>query len=154
ITPDGLFAEFPVLTTGGGPRGITAGPDGNLWFTESNAAGNKVGRLIPGIDVTPAAADHFLVSAPDTVTAGGPFDLTVTVQDAFNNTVTGYTGTITFTTSDPDSGVVLPANYTFTAADGGVHTFTDTGLGETTLITEGGQTVTATDLASGITGTA
>jgi hypothetical protein len=41
--------------------------------------------------------------------------------------------------------VVLPADYTFTAEEGGVHKFTDTGLGETTLITPGDQTITATD---------
>jgi streptogramin lyase len=151
ITPGGFLTEFP-LATGTSTIGITAGPDGNLWFTQLTVS--KVGRVFLGIDVTPAAADHFSLSAPDTVTSGAPFDLTVTVQDAFNNTVTGYTGTITFTTSDPDPGVVLPADYTFTVADGGVHTFTDTGLGETTLIAEGDQTVTATDTGSGITGTA
>jgi streptogramin lyase len=154
ITTGGVFTEFPVPTAGGGPRGITAGPDGNLWFTESNPAGNRIGRLIPGIDVTPAAADHFSLSAPDTVTSGAAFDLTVTVQDAFNNTVTGYSGTITFTTSDSDPGVVLPANYTFTAADGGVHTFTNTGLGETTLISEGDQTLAVSDPVSGLSGSA
>jgi len=42
---------------------------------------------------------------------------------------------------------VLPADYTFTLADGGVHTFTDTGLGETTLLTHGFQTLTVTDTA-------
>jgi adhesin/invasin len=54
---------------------------------------------------------------------------------------------VTFSTSDPDPGVVLAADYTFTAADGGVHTFTDTGLGETTLVTPGVQTLTVTDTA-------
>ena len=28
-----------------GPVGITAGPDGNLWFTESQ--GNKIGKIVP-----------------------------------------------------------------------------------------------------------
>ncbi len=35
ITPGGIITEYPlhpqVQTE---PRGITAGPDGNLWFTE------------------------------------------------------------------------------------------------------------------------
>jgi adhesin/invasin len=57
----------------------------------------------------------------------------------------GYIGTVTFSTTDPDKGVILPADYTFTADEGGVHTFTDTGRGETTLITPGDQTITATD---------
>jgi hypothetical protein len=66
---------------------------------------------------------------------------------ADGNIDTNYTGTVTFSTSDQDPGVVLPADYTFTADDAGVHTFTDTGLGETTLITPGDQTLTVTDTA-------
>ena len=42
---------------------------------------------------------------------------------------------------------MLPADYTFTLDDGGSHTFTDTGLGETTLITPGDQTLTVMDTA-------
>jgi choice-of-anchor A domain-containing protein len=38
-----LFAEYPVPTANGGPWGITAGPDGKLWFTELN--GNKIGVI-------------------------------------------------------------------------------------------------------------
>jgi hypothetical protein len=44
------------------------------------------------------------------------------VVDAYGNVVTGYRGTIAFRSSDPTAG--LPKNYTFTAADQGVHTFT------------------------------
>src|SRR5207248_1402534 len=43
ITPAGVIKEFPVPTASSQPLGITAGPDGNIWFTE--AAGSKVGRL-------------------------------------------------------------------------------------------------------------
>jgi hypothetical protein len=43
--------------------------------------------------------------------------------------------------------VVLPADYSFTLDDGGIHTFTDTGLGETTLITPGDQILTVMDTA-------
>jgi hypothetical protein len=42
-----------------------------------------------------------------------------------------------------DGTWVLPADYTFTLDDGGVHTFT----GQTTLRTIGDQTLTATDTA-------
>src|SRR5204862_392543 len=45
--------------------------------------------------------------------------------------------------SDRAAGVVLPADYTFKAADGGVHTFTN----GATLITAGGQAVTVRDKA-------
>jgi hypothetical protein len=45
----------------------------------------------------------------------------VTATDANGNTLTGYTGTVHFSNFDPQA--VLPADYTFTAADQGVHTF-------------------------------
>ena len=87
------------------------------------------------------------MDAPARVTVGAPFDVTVTALDTHGQVAAGYAGTVTFATSDPDPGVVLPADYTFTAADGGVHTFTDTGLGETTLVTPGDQTLRVTDTA-------
>ena len=37
--------EFGYLSPMAGPFGITAGPDGNLWFTETTA--NQVGRITP-----------------------------------------------------------------------------------------------------------
>ena len=43
ITTAGVITEFPIPTAGSSPAGIAAGPDGNLWFTESNA--NKIGRI-------------------------------------------------------------------------------------------------------------
>src|SRR5207244_353590 len=70
--------------------------------------------------------------------------------DPFNNAVVGYVGTIHFTTTDSGAGVALPANYTFQAADNGVHAF----AGGATLVSAGAQTVAATDIASaGISGT-
>ena len=43
IAPDHTIAETVVPTADSGPYGITVGPDGALWFTESRA--NKVARL-------------------------------------------------------------------------------------------------------------
>lgn len=42
IVQAATFSEFPIPTPGN-PAGLTAGPDGALWFTEQE--GNKVGRL-------------------------------------------------------------------------------------------------------------
>ncbi len=39
----GSFTEFTVPTSGSGPKGIAAGSDGALWFTEFSA--NKIGRI-------------------------------------------------------------------------------------------------------------
>src|SRR5260370_13435156 len=71
----------------------------------------------------------------------------VRVLDQFNNTVTNYTGTVQFTSSDGQA--LLPGNYTFVAGDNGVHTFSN----GVTLKTAGSQTVTATD-GGGHTGSA
>jgi hypothetical protein len=92
-----------------------------------------------------ASARAFVLVAPPKVTSGVPFNMSVTAVDPFGQLAAGYTGTVTFATTDPDARVILPADYPFTAADGGVHTFTDTGLGETTLWTRGRQMVTATN---------
>jgi hypothetical protein len=97
--------------------------------------------------IGPATA--FQISAPTAVPSGVPFDVTVTALDAYGHVASGYTGTVTFRTTDPDPGVVLPADYPFTPDDGGVHTFTDTGRGEVTLVTPGDQTITVTDTADG-----
>jgi hypothetical protein len=99
-----------------------------------------------GITVNPAAASQFVITAPTSVSAGVRFSLTLTVQDAYGNVVTGYTGTIHFTSTDTTA--TLPKNYIFTAADKGVHTFT--GL---VLRKKGTQRITITDtLNSSLTG--
>jgi hypothetical protein len=101
------------------------------------------------VTVTPAAATHFTVSAPASVTVGTSFSVTVGALGAFNNVATTYRGTVHFTTTDPGSDVVLPADYTFTAGDNGTHTFSGVALA-----TAGSQTVTATDTTtSSVNGT-
>ncbi len=42
--------EFPIPTPNSRPYTIVAGPDGNLWFTES--VGNKIGRITPSGVIT------------------------------------------------------------------------------------------------------
>jgi hypothetical protein len=102
-----------------------------------------------------ASATAFLVTAPDIVQPGVPFDVTVTAVDPFSQVAVGYTGTVTFSTTDKNPGVVLPADYSFVPGDGGMHRFTDTGLGEITLVTPGEQMLTVMDTAdSTITGSA
>ena len=87
------------------------------------------------------------VSAPSSPTAGAAFSITVTARDATGNTAANYLGTVHFTSSDAQA--VLPADYTFTAADAGVHTFEGA-----ILKTAGPQSITATDKATpSLTGT-
>src|SRR5260370_1195030 len=76
-----------------------------------------------GIAVSPAAASTLSASGfASPATAGVAHTITVTLRDPFGNVATGYTGTVRVTSSDAQAG--LPGNYTFTAADAGVHTFT------------------------------
>src|SRR5262249_10646130 len=98
-------------------------------------------------EVQSGAATRLTVSAPARATAGTPFDVTVTALEADGHPATGYTGTVTFRATDTAPAVVLPADYTFTAADNGTHTFT------VTLTTAGTQAITARDAAAGILGT-
>jgi hypothetical protein len=93
-----------------------------------------------GITVQAAAASQIVLSGPATVTKGVAFSLVLTVEDAYGNVVTNYTGTVHFSSSD--STAVLPKNYTFTASSGGVHTFTGVELKKT-----GTKTITVTDTA-------
>jgi hypothetical protein len=91
-----------------------------------------------GIKVNQAAASKFIITAPVSVSAGVAFSLTLTVEDAFGNVVTGYSGTVHFSSSDPRAS--LPGDYTFTAADQGRHTFS--GL---VLRKKGNQKITIAD---------
>jgi alpha-tubulin suppressor-like RCC1 family protein len=90
----------------------------------------------------PAAATHLTVVTVNPYVAGAAHSVTVTAKDAYGNTATGYRGTIHFTSSDP--AAVLPAIYTFTGGDAGVHKFPFA----LTLKTAGTQWVRATDTFS------
>jgi photosystem II stability/assembly factor-like uncharacterized protein len=137
---------FTAADAGTHTFNVTLVTAGNQTITVVDAAAGISGT--GNVAVTAGIPDHLLLIAPDTVTSGLAFNVTVTVQDAFNNTATSYLGTVQFTTTDSDPGVVLPADYAFTAGDAGVHTFT----GGVTLITAGSQTLSVDDHSLGITG--
>jgi ELWxxDGT repeat protein len=74
------------------------------------------------------------------ITAGVTGNVTVTLKDSYGNVASDYTGTVHFTSSDAKA--VLPANYTFTAADAGKHSF------GVTLKTAGTRSITVADTTS------
>ena len=125
--------------------------------TVGNQAVTATDTVAPGITgtsgnvaVSPAAASHFTIGAPASTAAGAAISVTVTALDAFNNTATGYAGTVHFTKTDSAAGSAVPVDYTFVPGDSGVHTFTNS----VTFVTGGNQTVTATDtVTTSITGT-
>ena len=82
-------------------------------------------------------ATHFAVTAPATASVGTPFSFTVLALDASNRTVSAYSGTVHFTSSD--SQAVLSENSTLT---NGTKDFS------ATLASVGSQTITATDIVT------
>ncbi len=92
------------------------------------------------IAVTAAPANRLAVTAVPNAVAGNPTTFMVVATDLFGNMVANYTGTAHFTSTDPQAD--LPADYTYTAADGGSHTFTGT------LKTAGNQVFKAADTAA------
>lgn len=89
-------------------------------------------------------ATHFSLSAPASVTSYVDYSITVTALDANNNVVTGYTGTVHLTSTDPGF-VNITGDSTLT---NGVGTF-NVGMKQA-----GTQTITATDTVNdSITGT-
>jgi uncharacterized repeat protein (TIGR02543 family) len=96
---------------------------------------------------TQAVLAKFVFGSISSKTAGTAFSVTITAEDAGGNTLTGYTGTVHFTSTDGQA--VLPGDYTFTSTDSGVHTFTN-GF---TLKTAGSQTITVRDAAASVSTT-
>src|SRR5262249_5472614 len=141
----GSASSYPM-----GPRdwgfGIALDSAGNAYAGGQTQSSNfpttpGVYQTTPGsgfvAKINVAAPSFAVTGFPSPTTAGTAGTCTVTAQDANANTLTGYPGTVHFTSSDPQAA--LPADYTFTAADQGVHTFS------ATLKTAGTQSLVATD---------
>ena len=102
---DGQSIEEFALPSAGqavsSPAGITAGPDGALWFAES--AGNRIGRITPSGSIT-----EYQLSAPagpDHITAGPDGNLWFTEQSA------GRIGRITTTGGVTEFELPPPAGF-------------------------------------------
>src|SRR6266571_3643622 len=80
--------NFPCPHPTATPNGITAGPDGNLWFTESD----KIGRITPGGTITVFALPT-ANSQPFGIAAGPDGNLWFTESDKIGRITPG--GTIT-----------------------------------------------------------
>lgn len=144
VTTSDAAAVLPAdttLTSGVASVNVTLMTVGTQTITATDAAG-ITGSMAS--DATPPVAAQFEVSGFPATVAGVANSFTVTVRDTIGQTATGYTGTVSFSSSDVQAG--LPASYTFTAADAGVHRFT------ASLKTAGTQSLTARD-AAGLTGT-
>ena len=112
VTMSGAGSSIQISTTGSGMSG-TSGT-----FT-----------------VNPGVLDHFSFSTISAQTAGSAFSVAVTAQDAYNNTVTSYSGTPSLTYS---AGSISPTTMTAFASGVGSTSVTVTAAGS-------GATITATD---------
>ena len=97
---------------------------------------------------TAATVTHFGVFTSLVATPGSPVRVFVEALNASDQVVTGYTGTITLTSSDSaakgaaspnTTATALPLTYQFLPGDDGTHVFW------ITFATPGNQTITATD---------
>ncbi|HET9155517.1 MAG TPA: hypothetical protein VFN91_02540 [Myxococcaceae bacterium] len=149
FTSDDPQAVLPAAVTfapsDGGKKSVsatfkTAGTH-SLTATDTTTSSLQATALV---QVGPAAASACAISGlPATSTAGAQTGMRVSALDPFGNVATGYTGTITLSSSD--AAALLEAPATFTASDAGSRAFS------IQLRTAGAQTVTATDAASSIT---
>src|SRR5260370_1069664 len=98
--PAGKITEFPV-TSGSQPAGITAGPDGNLWFTSFNE--DYINRITPTgtFNKFPVPTSN---SQPLDITSGPDGNLWFTENRASKIGRITQTGTVTeFAITTPNS---------------------------------------------------
>lgn len=135
----GLPANYTFTEADGGTHTFAATlfKAGTQSITVKNVDDSAVTGTLSGIAVKAAAASRFAISAPASATQGSSIKFTVTVQDAYGNTVTDYAGKVRISSSDTKAGTT---DYTFAKKDAGVHTFSYT------FSTLGKQTLFVTDL--------
>jgi uncharacterized protein (TIGR03437 family) len=120
------------------PSTLTANPVTRLTISQSFATSNIV-----TIPVGPGPLTKFQVNPQvGVLTAGTSVLVGITAQDAAGNTLFNYSGTLHFTSTDP--AATLPPDTTLSNG---------TGTFNVTFNTKGTQTVSATDVATGVTGT-
>jgi streptogramin lyase len=88
------IAEFPGVAAGSAPFGITVGPDGNVWFTETQ--GNQIGMMNP--------TTHAVSEFPIPTASSSPTGIT-----------TGPDGNLWFTEAAADQiGMISPGSHAIT----------------------------------------
>ncbi|MBI3410157.1 MAG: tandem-95 repeat protein [Planctomycetes bacterium] len=120
---------------------VTLRTAGNQYIMVATTVSHTIYRTYLGYTVTAAAATHFRITAQASATANLAFSFLVTALDEFGNVATGYRGRVHHASSDPRGK--LPANYTFTGSDNGMHTFT------VIFKTRGLQSILITDTSTG-----
>jgi hypothetical protein len=130
----GVSAPFPVTLVASGSQTVVATDTAVPAMTASATSVVSAG----------AASRYSISGLSPSTKSGSAVSVTVTAQDPYGNTVTGYHGTAHFTSSDAKA--VLPADTAFTQ---GV-----SGAASVTFKTAGTQTLDASDTTLPITGEA
>lgn len=142
-----------VDTSGRLPGGLAASPLTHQFRMPVGGVGRGVvggaadlGSFEASTSATAAVPQRLEVSAAATAAAGAPIRVTVTVRSADGLVAGGYRGTVRVTSDD--AGGVLPAPYTFTVADAGVHVF------EVSLSAAGRRRISVADVDGAVTSAA
>ena len=107
------------LTSGVGDFSVTLATAGTQIITASDSAiATITGASGPILVSTATTVTHFVITPPigSAATAGNAFAFLVQAEDAFNNQVPSYSGTLHFTTTD--AADTLPANVTLVTGFG------------------------------------
>ena len=132
-----------TLIGGVGLFNVTLKTAGTRSITATDTVTPGITGVQSGLVVSPAAASVLGLTGPSSIQGGVTTSVTVTIKDVYGNTVTGYSGTIHFTSNDANA--VLPSNTTLTNG---------TGTFPVTLETPGTNSITATDtVTSSLTAT-
>ena len=143
----GMLSGTTTVAASGGVAtfsGLSINTTGKGYTFNASSSPVLTGATSSAFDIDPAALHHLAITSISTPqTAGSAISVTVTAQDANNNTVTGFTGTVSFTTN---AGIISPATS---------NAFTDGQLTQNVTVTQAGtgKTITATKSGGSETGT-
>jgi uncharacterized delta-60 repeat protein len=142
-SPDSTFGSGGIVktsisTTASNSSAVALQADGKIVVAGDASNGTKYNFALARYlgDSTGFTVTGF----PAKIAAGTTGTFTATIKDSLGNNLTGYTGTVHFSSSDPKA--VLPSDYMFNAGDQGSHVFS------ATLKTAGIQSISVTDAAN------
>jgi len=118
-----VLSANPATTDAAGVASFTLRSSTTAGDYIYSASAGGVNSASVGVQFSPGPLSAFVLSGVpgSPFTAGSVFGLTVTAKDAFGNTVTSHTGSVTWSSDDPQA--VLPTSSSFGLGDAGVKTF-------------------------------
>ncbi len=141
-SPDVVLPPDTTLVAGQGSFSATLRSLGPQTITATDAAASMTGAVTLSVTSGGGSLD---VAAPASSIAGRPFTITIRALDASGNVASAYNGTIHFATTDASPSAVLPADSTL---NNGTGTFS------VTLATAASSSVTVSDQANQLSGSA